>query len=109
MNLGIEVKYNSELGRNLKLEELAEKYDAVFLSFGANISAKMNIEGEELDSIYGANEVLEGKRKVDYTGKKVVVIGGGNVAMDMARTAKKNGAKDVKVIIEGLGKKCLQR
>ena len=98
LSLGIEVKYNSELGKNLELEELTEKYDAVFLSFGANISAKMNIEGEELDSVYGANEVLEGKKTVDYTGKKVIVIGGGNVAMDMARTAKKNGAKDVKVI-----------
>jgi len=98
LNLGIEIKYNCELGRNLEIINLVNENDAVFLSFGANISAKMNIEGEELTGVFGANEVLEKDLNIDYKNKKVAVIGGGNVAMDMARLAKKNGASEVSVI-----------
>ena len=58
----------------------------------------MGAEGENLNGVYGGNELLEYKLHPNYTGKIVAVIGGGNVAMDCARTAKKLGAKDVKVI-----------
>lgn len=98
LDLGIEVKYEKELGRNLKLEEVEKKYDAIFLSFGTNCSSKMGIEGEKLEGVYGGNELLEYKYNLDYTGKTVAVIGGGNVAMDCARTVKRLGAKNVKVI-----------
>ena len=98
IDLGLQVKYNKELGRNLSLKDLENKYDAIFLAFGANISTKMGVEGEELDGVYGGNQLLEYKNHPDYTNKKVAVIGGGNVAMDCARTIKRLGAKEVKVI-----------
>ena len=98
LSLGIEVQYNKELGKNLELQELEQKYDAVFLGFGANIPSKMNIEGEELEGVYGGNSLLEKGIHPSYIGKKVAVIGGGNVAMDCARTIKKLGAENVCVI-----------
>ena len=98
LNLGIDVKYNMELGNNITLEELRKKYDAIFIAIGANISSYMGIEGEDLDGVYGGNELLEYKKYPDFKGKKVAVIGGGNVAMDCARTVKKLGASKVNVI-----------
>ena len=98
IDLGLEVKYNSELGKNLELKQLEKEYDAIFLSFGANITTKMGVEGEELDGVYGGNQLLEHQNHPDYTNKKVAVIGGGNVAMDCARTIKRLGAQEVKVI-----------
>lgn len=98
LDLGIKVEYNKELGRNLFLDELISKYDAIFLGIGANVSSKMGVEGEELEGVYGGNELLEYNLHPDYKDKSVAVIGGGNVAMDCARTIKKLGAKDVKVI-----------
>ena len=96
--LGIKVEYNKEIGKNLKLEELENDYDAIFLSFGANISSKMGVDGEELDGVYGGNELLEHNLHPEYKGKSVSIVGGGNVAMDCARTVKKLGAKNVKVV-----------
>lgn len=58
----------------------------------------MGIDGEELNGVYGGNELLEYNLHPNYDGKKVAVIGGGNVAMDCARTIKKLGAKKVTVI-----------
>lgn len=98
LSLGIEVKYNQELGKNISLQELKQEFDAVLLAFGANISSKMNIPGEDLKGVYGGNELLEFKYHPDYKEKKVAVIGGGNVAMDTARTIKKMGAKEVTII-----------
>ncbi len=98
LELGIEVKYNSEIGKNIKLEELREEYDAVILSIGANIPLKMGVKGENLTGVLYANELLEHKSHPDYKEKTVFVIGGGNVAIDAARTVKKLGAKEVKVI-----------
>lgn len=98
LSLGIKVEYNRELGKNLFLEEIEEKYDAIFLSFGANVSSKMGVDGECLEGVYGGNELLEYKNHPDYKNKVVAVIGGGNVAIDCSRTIKKLGAKDVKVI-----------
>ena len=98
LSLGVEEKCNQELGRDYELSDLEDKYDAIYLSFGANISAKMNIPGEDLDGVYGGNELLETGRHPNYEGKSVAVIGGGNVAMDSARTIKRLGAKNVYVI-----------
>ena len=98
LSLGIEVEYNKELGKNIELQELEQKYDAVFIGFGANIPSEMNIEGEELEGVYGGNSLLEKGIHPSYAGKKVAVIGGGNVAMDCARTIKRLGAEKVCVI-----------
>lgn len=98
LNLGIEVKYNQQLGKNLFLKDLEKQYDAIFLSMGANQSSKMGVEGEDLEGVFGGNELLEYKLCSDYQDKIVAVVGGGNVAMDCARTIKRWGAKEVKVI-----------
>lgn len=98
IDLGLEVKYNYELGKNLSLNELEKDYDAIFLAYGANITTKMGVEGEELDGVYGGNQLLEYKNHPDYKGKRIAVIGGGNVAMDCARTIKRLGAENVKII-----------
>lgn len=98
LRLGIEVQYHKQLGKNLFLKDLEKQYDAIFLGIGANQSSKMKVEGEELEGVIGGNELLEYKLHPDYKGKTVAVIGGGNVAMDCARTIKRLGAKKVKVI-----------
>jgi glutamate synthase (NADPH/NADH) small chain len=98
IDLGIEVKLNSELGKDFTLEELQKQYDAVYLGFGANISSQMGIPGEDLDGVFGGNEILENNAHPDYKGKIVVVSGGGNVAMDTSRTIKKLGAERVIVV-----------
>ena len=98
LELGINVEYNKKLGVNLKLEELKTEYDYIFLAIGANKSAKMGVQGENLEGVYGGNELLEHDIKIDFRNKNVAVIGGGNVAMDCARTIKRQNPKSVKVI-----------
>ena len=98
LELGIKVEYEKELGRNLNLEELEKKYDAIFVSIGANKSTKMGVEGEELNGVYGGNELLEYNLHPNYKNKNVAIIGGGNVAIDCARTIKKLGARKVTII-----------
>ena len=98
LDLGVEVKLKQEIGKNLSLEELEKEYDAILLAFGANISSKMHIEGEELEGVYGGNELLEHEEFPDFEGKIVAVNGGGNTAMDVARTINKKNAKKVMVI-----------
>lgn len=98
LDLGIEVKLNQELGKDFNIEQLENQYDAIFLGIGANISSQMHIPGEDLQGVYGGNELLENENHPDYTGKTVVVSGGGNVAMDVSRTIKRLGAKRVGVI-----------
>ena len=98
IDLGLDVKYNFELGKNLSLNELEKNFDAIFLAYGANVTTKMGVEGEELKGVYGGNQLLEYKNHPDYRGKKVAVIGGGNVAMDCARTIIRLGAENVKII-----------
>ena len=58
----------------------------------------MGIDGEELNGVYGGNELLEYKNFPDFKGKNVAIIGGGNVAMDVSRTIKRLNAKNVTVI-----------
>lgn len=98
LQLGIKVKYNQQLGKNIFIQDLEKEYNAILLSIGANQSSKMGIEGEELEGVFGGNELLEYKLHPNYNGKTVAVVGGGNVAMDCARTIKRLGAKEVKVI-----------
>lgn len=98
ISLGIEVKLNQELGKDFNLSDLEKEYDAVFIGIGANVSSKMNIPGENLNGVYGGNELLELNNHPDYEEKNVAVIGGGNVAMDVARTIKRLGANKVTII-----------
>lgn len=98
LKLGINVELNKELGKDFTLEDLENKYDAIFLSFGKNVSSKMGIEGEDLQGVYGGNELLEYRNFPNFKGKKVAIIGGGNVSMDASRTIKRLGAENVTVI-----------
>lgn len=98
LNIGIKVHTNVKIGENLELEKLRESYDAVFLALGANISSKLGIKGENLDGVFGANKLLSSKKHPAYLGKNICVIGGGNVAMDIARYAKKHGSSKVLII-----------
>ena len=97
LSLGIRVELNQELGKNLSLSKLEKEYDAIFIGIGANISSTMNIVGEQLEGVYGGNELLENENYPELLNKTVIVQGGGNVAMDVARTLNKLGAK-VKII-----------
>lgn len=98
LDLGVEIKLNQELGKDIKIEKLEKEYNAVFLGIGGNISLNMNIPGESLTGVYGGNELLENKSHPNYQGKTVIVSGGGNVAMDVSRTVKRLGAEHVYVI-----------
>lgn len=98
LNSNVTAFTNMELGKDIFLEELQKNYDAVVLAFGANVSNKMNIEGEEKEFVLGGNELLEYGNMPNFTNKKVAVIGGGNVAMDASRTIKRLGTKNVTIV-----------
>ncbi|MDI6851219.1 MAG: NAD(P)-binding protein [bacterium] len=96
---GIKVETNKKLGKDITLEELRKKFDAVFLGIGAWKSRKMGIEGEDLPGVIHGIEFL---RKINTDepveiGKKIIVVGGGNTAMDVARTCIRLGC-DVTVV-----------
>ena len=86
----------------MTIEELHKEYDAMYISIGAHADKKMGIEGE--DAKEGVTSAVEMLRVIgddempDYTGKKVVVIGGGNVAMDVARSSVRLGAEKVSIV-----------
>jgi NADPH-dependent glutamate synthase beta subunit-like oxidoreductase len=98
---GITVKLNTDIGEDTTYKELRDTFDAVYIAIGAHMNKKLGIEGEDKEGVISAVELL---RKIgdgimpDYTGKKVVIVGGGNVAMDAARTAVRLGAARVSVI-----------
>lgn len=99
--LGVEVKTGVTLGKDFSLNSLFEEgYGAVFVAVGAHKSRRLGVEGEELQGVVHALEFLkrEGLRMEVAIGDKVAVIGGGNVAIDAARTAKKRGAKEVCIL-----------
>jgi len=109
--MGVEFKTNFVVGRTRKLTDLIDKdgYDAVFIGTGAGLPMFMGIEGENLVGVFSANEYLTRanlmrafeKGKADtpiYPSKNVAVLGGGNVAMDAARMAKRLGAENVYVV-----------
>ena len=100
--LGINFKMNLELTKDIFLRDLSNNYDAVFLAFGASISKTMDIEGNKLNNIIDANYFLERMYKKQYSLfnniKNVVVVGGGNTAIDAARVAKRNLNCNVNIV-----------
>ncbi len=101
LSLGIEVKFGVRVGKDVTLGELREQYDSVYISIGAHSDKKLGIDGEDKDGVISAVELLGGigDRKIpDFTGKNVVIIGGGNVAMDVTRTSMRLGASSVKCL-----------
>lgn len=97
-NENIKVFTNIEFGKDINLKNLKGEYDDIILAFGANISNKMNIQGEDKTFVLGGNELLEYKIMPDFTGKNVVINGGGNVAIDSAREIKRLGAGKVTIV-----------
>ena len=101
---GVKIECNVVIGRTYTLPELRERFDAVFIANGAGLPVFMGVPGENLKGVYSANEYLTRVNlmaayefpRADtpvLLGKQVAVIGGGNVAMDSARTAKRLGAE----------------
>ncbi len=107
--LGVKFELNSIAGRAISIEELkADGFEAIYVATGAGLPSFMNIEGEGLKGVYSANEYLtrinlmkaylEGYETPIQKSKKVAIVGGGNVAMDAARCAKRVGADDVYIV-----------
>ena len=97
---GVEVKTNFEIGKDEKLDDLAKKHDAVLVAIGLSLSRSLNIPGVEGPGVLLAIPYLEdvafGRKPA--LGKKVLVIGGGNVAMDVARSARRLGVQHVEMV-----------
>lgn len=101
--MGVKILTNVVIGKTLTLGEICDEYDSVFLGTGAGLPQFMNIKGENLCGVYSSNEFLtrinlmkayeENARTPLYRPKKAVVVGGGNVAMDSARCARRLGAE----------------
>lgn len=106
--MGVDVETNVIIGRSISVDDMLQKYDAVFIGSGAGLPRFMGIDGENLKGVYSANEFLtrinlmkayrEDSRTPVQHGKRVAVVGGGNVAMDAARCAKRLGAEEVCII-----------
>ena len=97
----IEVRYNTAIGKDITMEQLLEEYQAVYIAIGAQAGKTVKVEGANSNGVYSAVDMLGeiGRGNLpDYTGKRVVVVGGGNVAMDAARSAIRCHAKEVTII-----------
>ena len=96
----IEVKYATKIGRDISFEEIRKNYDAVFLGLGAQLGNRMPMENVDAPNVIPAADFLQKVakgEKIDIEGKRVVLIGGGNVAMDAARTAARLKAATIHV------------
>ncbi len=101
LDLGVEVVYNSDFGSNLSIEKLEQDFDALLMAMGAWDNTSLRCEGEDLEGVWKGTEFLE-KRElgitIDMKDKNVVVVGGGNTAMDACRTSIRQGAKKVTLL-----------
>jgi glutamate synthase (NADPH/NADH) small chain len=106
---GVKIECNTVIGRTYTVPELRERFDAVFIANGAGLPVFMNVRGENLKGVYSANEYLTrinlmaawrfpGSDTPVLQGQRVAVVGGGNVAMDSVRTAKRLGAKEAMIV-----------
>jgi len=100
--LGVEIKLNSPIGNDMTLNDLIDHgYSAIIVAVGAQKSMKLRIPGEELEGVLSGIDFLKDVnlgKDIDLKDKKVVVIGGGNVAIDSSRSALRLGAKDVQIL-----------
>jgi glutamate synthase (NADPH/NADH) small chain len=108
-NMGVEIVTNAVVGKLLSVDELMNDFDACFIGTGAGLPKFMDIEGEHLSGVYSANEFLTRVNLMrayaasEYDtpigrGERVVVVGGGNVAMDSARTALRLGSREAVIV-----------
>lgn len=95
---GVEVHTGVSIGKDIEMAEIQKKYDAVYISIGAHSDKKLGIPGEESNNVISAVHLLRGIGEgnvPDFRGKRVCVVGGGNVSMDATRTARRLGAESV--------------
>jgi glutamate synthase (NADPH/NADH) small chain len=106
---GVKIECNVVIGRTYTLPELRERFDAIFIANGAGLPVFMNVPGENLKGVYSANEYLTRINLMAayqfpnadtpvLKGRRVAVVGGGNVAMDAVRTAKRLGAEEAMIV-----------
>ncbi|MBR5113080.1 MAG: FAD-dependent oxidoreductase [Clostridia bacterium] len=101
LETGVKLHLDTDIGSDISFEELKKNSDAVYISIGAHSDKKLRIPGEDLEGVTSAVDLLrrigDGDRP-DFTGKKVAVVGGGNVAMDCARSSVRLGAESVSIV-----------
>ncbi len=101
-DMGVSIQYNSKLGDALTYRHIMVNYDATILAIGAQKGSRIGCEGDDAEGVYAGITVLrqmeESGEKMDFKGKTVAVIGGGNTAMDCCRTAVRCGAEKVYVL-----------
>ena len=108
LSTGVKVEFGKTVGTDISFADFRKKFDTVYISIGAHGAKKLGIEGEDAKGVLSAVELLgavggttigaSGRPEplpVDFAGKRVVIVGGGNVAMDATRTSKRLGAKSV--------------
>lgn len=98
--MGAKINYGVKIGEDITLDYLQNNYDSVFLGIGAWKSSSMRCEGENVKGVMGGIDFLIKVAKNEHVniGKKVIVVGGGNTAMDVARTSIRLGAEEVRVV-----------
>lgn len=101
LSLGVEVHRNTKVGKDITLQALILRYDAVYIAIGAHMDKKVGIEGEDAVNVVSAVDLLKKlghNDPLDFSGEHVVILGGGNVAMDCARSSVRLGASKVSVV-----------
>ena len=108
-NMGVEIVTNAVVGKLISVDEIMDQFDACFIGTGAGLPKFMDLEGEHLSGVYSANEFLtrinlmRAYLSPEYDtpirrGERVAVVGGGNVAIDAARTALRLGAQETVIV-----------
>jgi NADPH-dependent glutamate synthase beta subunit-like oxidoreductase len=101
LDLGVDVRTGLQFGRDFLVEDLEQEFGAVLIALGAWDNSSLQVDGEKLDGVWRGTEFLEKRElgiQVDLTGKRVVVVGGGNTAMDACRSSLRMGAKEVTLL-----------
>ncbi len=103
-DLGVEIKCNTKVGKDISFDDIKKQYDAVYVAVGADKSWMLEIPGEDKQGVYDSLKFLRDVQMgVDVkVGEKVAVVGGGNAAIDAARTALRHGAKKVTIVYRRL-------
>jgi len=108
-SVGVRFITNTRIGEDVQMDQLTEEYDAIFLGTGAGVEATMNIPGEDLTGVFSATDYLvranvplewlpEGRQERPKIGKRVAIVGGGDTAVDCARSSIRLGAEEVTIV-----------
>jgi formate dehydrogenase major subunit len=99
-DLGIDLRCNTKLGQGIRLPDLMGEYDALFLAIGAQRSRMVDIPGVDSTRVWGGVELLESVTRGHSVtmGRRVIVVGGGNTAIDVSRTARRFGAEEITIL-----------